>query len=427
MAKITKVLAREILNSKGVPTVEAYVEADDGSYATASSPTGTSVGTYEAKESRDNDPSRYMGLGVLKAVDNIMNAIGPRLIGIDVNNQREIDKAIISADGTMDKSNLGTNATLAASMASAKAGARSSKSTLYSYLAGLIGQQGSYKMPVCLFNILNGGKHAGNNLDFQEFIIIPASSMNFSQALNMSVVVYQSLKNTLKSKGASTLIGDEGGFGPSFGTNRDALVMLNEAIGASNYRLSYDVFLGLDASANTFYQDHKYQVKDRPSALSSKELVAFYAGLIQEFNFLYLEDPFAEDDWEGWQVLSAESSSKTLIVGDDLTATNILRLHEAVEKKALGGFMVKPNQIGTVMEALAATEAAKNAGLKIVVSHRSGDTNDDFIADFAVAVSADYVKFGAPARGERVAKYNRLLQIEQQIQHLEKTTPPAKP
>ncbi|MEK9208195.1 MAG: hypothetical protein AAB922_06935 [Patescibacteria group bacterium] len=272
-----------------------------------------------------------------------------------------------------------------------------------------------FKIPVPAFNILNGGKHAGNNLDFQEFLIIPASSIPYQQTLNMAVVIYQSLKETLRNKGATTLIGDEGGFGPSFATNRDALLMLTEAIGVSNYRLNYDVFLGLDVAANNFHEGSKYSIKDKGPSVSTKDLVTVYENLNDEFNFLYLEDPFAEDDWAGWTSLNNITSKNTLVVGDDLTSTNPTRLQGALAKKAIGGIIIKPNQIGTVIETLAVVEIARSSGLKIIVSHRSGDTADDFIADFAVGVGADYVKFGAPARGERVAKYNRLLEIDSLI------------
>ncbi len=414
--KIKQIYAREILNSKGYPTVEANVVLDSGIQASSSSPTGTSVGKYEAKELRDNDPNRFGGEGVLKAVNNVMSVIGPKLIGIDVQNQHDIDKLMIQLDGTPEKTNLGANSILPVSMAVAKAAAKSLNMPLFSYIRHYTSIQASpFKIPTPAFNILNGGKHAGNNLDFQEFLIIPASSMPYQNSLNMAVSIYQSLKKTLTDKGASTLIGDEGGFGPSLSTNRDALIMLNEAISEGRFRINYDVFLGIDASANNFHQDGSYLIKDKEARMTSEELATVYEGLNEEYNLYYLEDPFSEDDWEGWENLNRLTSKNTLIVGDDLICTNVNRLQTAIGKKAISGIIIKPNQIGTVIETLAVVEAARQAGLKIIVSHRSGETNDDFIADFAVGVGADYVKFGAPARGERVAKYNRLLEIEQQI------------
>lgn len=414
--KIKQVFAREILNSKGYPTVEATVVLENGMQATSSCPTGTSVSKYEAKDLRDNDPTRFNGYGVLKAVNNIVTTIGPKLVGQDAENQVQIDKIMLGLDGTADKSNLGANSILPVSMAAAKVSAKNLNMPLFAYIRHYTGLGNlPFKIPTPAFNIINGGKHAGNNLDFQEFLIIPASSMPYQNTLNMAVTIYQALKKSLTDKGVSTLIGDEGGFGPSFSTNRDALIMLSEAIGESGYKISYDVFLGIDASANSFRQDGTYLIKDKEGNLTSDELATVYEGLNEEYNLYYLEDPFSEDDWDGWGKLNSVSSKNTLIVGDDLIATNFSRLQTAISKNAINAVIIKPNQIGSVIETLAVVEAARNAGLKIVVSHRSGETNDDFIADFAVGVNADYAKLGAPTRGERVAKYNRLLEIEAQI------------
>ena len=416
MSRIQNIFAREILNSKAIPTVETIVVLDNGITALASCPTGTSVGKYEAKEMRDNDPVRFGGLGVLKAIENITKIIAPKLIGGEVDRQHEIDKILIELDGTSNKSRLGTNSILPVSMGVAKAAAKNMNTPLFAYLRRYTSiQNAPFKIPTPAFNIINGGKHAGNNLDFQEFIIIPATSIPFPETINMAVSVYQSLKKTLQGKSSSTLVGDEGGFGPSLSNNRDALVILNEALGEGKYRLNYDIFFGIDASADNFYQDGKYMIKDKESGMESSDLVTVYEGLNEEFNLLYLEDPLSEDDWDGWEKLNAITSRNTLIVGDDLIATNLMRLQKAIDKKAVSAIILKPNQIGTVMETLAVAEVARNAGLKLVASHRSGETNDDFIADFAVAIGADYVKFGAPARGERVAKYNRLLEIYSQI------------
>lgn len=414
--KIKQIHAREILNSKGYPTVEATVVLENGISASSSCPTGTSVSKYEAKELRDNDLNRFGGFGVLKAVDNVVSVISPKLIGQEAQNQAQIDKIMIELDGKPEKSKLGVNSILPVSMAVAKAAAKSLNMPLYAYIRHYTGLQNApIKIPTPAYNIINGGKHAGNNLDFQEFLIIPASSIPYQDTLNMAISIYMSLKKNLVDKGLSTLVGDEGGFGPSFSTNRDALIMLTEAINEGIYRLNYDVFLGIDASANNFLQDGSYLIKDKENSLSSDDLVAVYEGLNEEYSLYYLEDPLSEDDWDGWGKLNSIISKNTLVVGDDLIATNFNRLRDAINKNAIGGVIIKPNQIGTVIETLAVVEAAKHAGLKIVVSHRSGDTNDDFIADFAIGVGADYVKFGAPTRGERVAKYNRLLEIEQQI------------
>lgn len=416
MPVIKQILAREILNSKGNPTVEATVFLDNGMKATASTPSGTSVSSYEAIEVRDNDSNRYDGLGVLKAVDNINSKISRKLEGVNPQLISQVDKILLDLDGTSDKSNLGANAILPVSIACTKAGALISNLPLYAFIRHFTGIQNTpFKMPTPAFNILNGGKHAGNNLDFQEFLLIPASSMPYEDTLNMAHSIYDSLRKTLKDKGATTLVGDEGGFGPSLSTNRDGLILLSEAITASSYKINYDVFLGLDVSANNFYHEKFYSIRDKGTNLTSDELVGVFEGLIAEYNLYYVEDPFSEDDWEGWQKLNSITSSNTIIVGDDLIATNFEKLQNAISKKAIGGVIIKPNQIGTVLETLAVVEAARHAGLKIIVSHRSGETNDDFIADFAVGVGADYAKFGAPVRGERVSKYNRLLEISSEI------------
>jgi enolase len=417
MAKITHVQARQILNAKGLPTVEVSLMLDSGALITSSAPSGTSVSSHEAKELKDQDPAAFGGNGVLKAVNNVNSLIAPAIVGKDATAQAEIDKTLLQLDGTPDKSKLGVNAILPVSMAVAKAGAKSMNIELFTYIGGFLGIQDHAKIPTTCYNIINGGKHAGDNLDFQEFMIIPATSIPYPTGLNMAVSIYHSLKINLKDKGLNNLLGDEGGFGPTFATNRDALVMLTEAIGSSNLRMNYDMFLGIDAASNNFFKDGKYHIKDKAGPLSSKELLTVYENLNDEYNLLYLEDPFAEDDWEGWTSLNNITAKNTMVVGDDLIATNIVRLQTAIEKKAVGALIVKPNQIGTIIETLAVVGVARNAGLKIVVSHRSGDTNDDFIADFAVGVGADYTKFGAPARGERVAKYNRLLAIDALIRN----------
>lgn len=420
MAKIKKISAREILNARGYPTIETIVILSDGSTGIASSPTGTSVGKYEALEIRDNNEKRYEGFGVLNAISNIDNIITPALLGMEASRQQDIDRKIIELDGTANKSKLGSNATLSVSMAVAKASAKSSVLPLFLYLREFIKKDNApIKIPIPAFNLINGGKHAqGGTIDFQEFLVIPASSKTYDESLTIGTSIYSSLKKVLQTNNLSTLLGDEGGFSPKVATNQDALLILKQAIDSANIRLGFDVFLGLDAAANNLFSEQKYHIKDKTMAMTSKDLISFYQTLNRDYHLLYLEDGVSEDDWEGWANLYQTLSRETLIVGDDLTATNPYRLQEALQKKALTGIIIKPNQIGTVIEALAVVEMAKQSGLKIVVSHRSGETNDDFIADFAVAANADYVKFGAPARGERVAKYNRLLQIQGQIKSL---------
>lgn len=408
MAKIKQILAREILNSKGSLTLETTVVLSDGTVGIASVPSGTSIGSYEAKE-----------IEASVALQNIQNEIAPRLLGIEADKQREIDKIMIELDGTPNKARLGANSILSVSMALAKAAAESSVLPLFLYLREFVKREESrLKMPTPAFNLINGGKHAGGKLDIQEFLVIPATSKTYSESLEIGVSIYKSLKTVLESYNLRTLTGDEGGFSPSLSTNTDSLLLLQQAINATPNKIGFDVFFGLDCAANNFFHEDKYQIIDGSDVLSSNELINYYLKLNEGFHLLYLEDPLSEDDWEGWSALFAKISQETLVVGDDLTATNPQRLQMAIGKKAISGIIIKPNQIGTVIEALALAELAREAGLKIIVSHRSGETNDDFIADFAVAVSADYVKFGAPARGERVAKYNRLLQIEKQIKAL---------
>ncbi|MCL5434875.1 MAG: phosphopyruvate hydratase [Patescibacteria group bacterium] len=419
MAKIKQIVAREILNSKGVPTIETTVILSDGKAGTASIPSGTSVGNYEASELRDGDDKHFLGNGVLKAISNIETIISPSILGMDATKQHEIDKKMIELDGTLNKGRVGANAILSVSVAVAKAAAKSALLPTFLYLREFVNKENTtVKVPTPIFNILNGGKHADDNADFQEYMVIPASSKTFSESLNMSVVLYDSLRKVLAENNLTTLVGDEGGFAPKLQTNKDGLDLLKRSIETTSFRYAFDVFLGLDVSATGFFQEGKYHIRDKAMPLSSEALIEFYEELNKEFHLLYLEDPLAEDDWNGWAKIYTAISQQTLIVGDDLTATNPYRLQMALDKKTITGIIIKPNQIGTVIEALAVVEVARQAGLKIVVSHRSGETNDDFIADFAVAVSADYVKFGAPVRGERVAKYNRLLEIEIDIKSL---------
>jgi enolase len=419
MAKIRQITAREILNAKGHPTIEATVILTDGAVGIASCPAGTSVGKNEAVEIRDLDEKRFQGMGVLNAIMNIEEIIAPALLGMEAVKQPEIDKKMIALDGTVNKARLGANAILSVSMAVAKAAAKSSILPLFLYLREFINKDNvPLKLPIPAFNVINGGKHAEGTIDFQEFLVIPASSKKFDESLIIGTNIYAALKKSLETNNLSTLVGDEGGFSPKVQTNQDALLMLKQVIEGINLRLGFDVFLGLDAASSNFISGQQYHIRDKSIGLSSRDLISFYRSINNDYHLLYLEDGLAEDDWAGWSELYAEMSQQTLIVGDDLICTNPYRLQMALDKKTVTGIIIKPNQIGTVIEALAVVEMARQANLKIIVSHRSGETNDDFIADFAVAASADYVKFGAPARGERVAKYNRLLQIEKQIKSL---------
>lgn len=419
MAKIKQITAREILNGKGNPTVEATVVLSDDTTASASSPSGTSMGTFEAAYLRDNDSNRFGGLGVLNAASNIQNVIGPKLVGFDASKQQEIDRTMIDLDGTQNKSRLGANATLAVSMAIAKAAAKSSVLPLFAYLKEFIKKEATpLKIPTPIFSMLNGGRYAGNNLDFEGFFIIPASSKTYSEALQIGFSVYNSLRKTLNLKNLPTLIGDEGGFGPNLPTNESGLVIIEQCLGETTARLGLDVFLGIDAAANNFFTEGRYKIKDSAMKLSSSDLVSYYEALSKKFHLLYLEDPFSEEDWDGWIKLSSKISQETIMVGDDLVSTNPYRLQLALDKKAATGIVVKPSQIGTVIEAFAVIEVARQEGLKITVSTRSSETVDDFIADFAVAAAADYISFGFPARGESVAKYNRLLAIEKELKSL---------
>jgi enolase len=419
MAKIKHISSREILNAKGEPTIETTVILSDGAFGISSVPSGTSVGKYEALDLKDNDPKRYEGLGVLNAIENINKFLSPFLIGMEASNQQVVDKKMIQLDGTVNKSKLGANAILSVSIAVAKAAAKSAVLPLFLYLREYIKKNDTVlKIPTPCFNIVNGGRHGGGNIDFQEFLVIPASSKSYSDSLMLGNSVYFSLKRKLEQNNLSSLVGIEGGFSPKLTSNTDALTLIKQAIEGINLRMGFDMFIGLDAASNNFYHEKKYSIKDKSTSLSAKDLISFYASINEQFHLLYLEDGLAQDDWEGWQDLFTAMSSQTMIAGDDLTATNPIRLSEALQKKAISAIIIKPNQVGSVIEALAVSEMAKQAGIKIIVSHRSGETNDDFIADFAVAVEADYVKFGAPIRGERVSKYNRLLAIESQLKSL---------
>lgn len=414
MPKIKEIKAREILDSRGNPTIETMITLASGMSATASVPSGVSKSSYEALELRDNDQNRYRGLGVLNAVHNVNQVLAPKLFGMEVLDQQKLDSAMLEIDGTQNKEKLGANATLSISIASIKLAAKASSLPLFLYLKQFSKVNLGKKMPTAMFNLLEGGKHANNDLNFQEYLLIPASSKSFSEALKVGVEVHQSLKQILFDKGESILYAEEGGFSPNLPTNQAGLAVMRDAIEQARFTYAYDAFLGLDIAANSFVDGKSYKLSDRAALFDDNELVDFYKGLFSDYSLIYLEDPYSENDIEGWKKIYAELGQKTLIVGDDLTTTNPYRLQMALENKLIGGIIIKPNQIGTVTETLAVVEIARYKGLKLIVSHRAGETADDFIADLAVGIGADYVKFGAPTR-ERVVKYNRLLKIEDEF------------
>lgn len=419
MAKIFALKAHEILDSRGNPTIETTVILDDGWRGIASVPSGASTGHHEAVELRDNDPKRYNGLGVLRAVDNVNKIIAPKLVGQDPTQQLVIDKLLANLDSTSDKSKLGANAILSVSQGVCEAAAASLRLPLYKYVQQLASSfhlpASNLKIPIPTFNLINGGKHGAGNLEFQEFHIIPSADKPYRESLELAEEIYQTVKKVLIRHGAVHSVGDEGGFAPNLFTNMDALEVVVQAIKESGYEFKRDVFLGLDVAASHFFKNGKYSIRDRTQAMETNELIEYYRELCQQYPLYLLEDPLFEDDWDAWVRLTHELASKTIIVGDDLLCTNPERLKNGIAKKACNAILIKPNQIGTISETLQVMKTAREAGWKIIVSHRSGETNDTFIADFAVGVGADFTKFGAPARGERVAKYNRLLEIEEEL------------
>lgn len=418
MAKIKEVKAREILNGKGEPAVETTVTLSDGKSGIASTPSGTTIGSYEAVDLRDRNSDRFLGRGVLNAVSNVNKIISPALIGLEAAKQQDIDKKLIELDGTTNKGRLGANATLSVSMATAKAAAQSSVLPLFLYLRQYIKSENlTLRIPTPILNVLSGNKNE-DGADFKNFMVISATSKTYSESVSIGNILYNSLKNTLKTNNLSTLISDQGGFAPKVSSNEEAFLYIKQSIDSVNLRLGFDVFMGFDASATSLIQEKKYKIKDKAMVLSSDELSEYYQEMANKFNILYIEDPFSEEDWEGWSKFSSQSASLLMVVSDNLTATNPYRLQMALDKKAISGIVIKPIQIGTVIEALAVVEIARQAGLKIITAIRSEETNDDFIADFAVAVSADYLKFGSLSRGEMIAKYNRLFEIEEHLKTL---------
>lgn len=410
---IIDVFAREVLDSRGNPTVEVEVYLEDGSMGRAIVPSGASTGAFEAVELRDGDKARYLGKGVLNAVDNVNNIIAPEIIDMDALDQVAIDMTMIQLDGTPNKGKLGANAILGVSMAVARAAAESLGMPLFQYLGGV----NAKTLPVPMMNILNGGQHADNNVDIQEFMVMPVGAANFREALRMGTEILHNLKKVLKDKGLNTGVGDEGGFAPNLTSNEEALQVIMEAIKKAGYEPGKDVKLAIDAAASSFYNqaEKKYDLAGEGVVKTSEEMVAFYEDLVDRYPIISIEDGLDEEDWDGWRLMNERLGKKIQIVGDDIFVTNTERLSKGIETKAANSILIKLNQIGTITETLDTIEMAKRAGFTAVVSHRSGETEDSTIADLVVAVNAGQIKTGAPQRTDRVAKYNQLLRIEEML------------
>ncbi|MFZ7130833.1 MAG: phosphopyruvate hydratase [Eubacteriales bacterium] len=411
MTMIHDVYAREILDSRGNPTVEVEVVLESGAFGRAAVPSGASTGAFEAVELRDGDKSRYLGKGVSKAVDNVNEIIAPQVIGLNAVDQVGIDKMLIELDGTPNKSKLGANAILGVSLAVARAAAEATGLPLYQYLGGV----NAKTLPVPMMNILNGGEHADNNVDIQEFMVMPVGAESFKEALRMCAEIFHNLKKVLKEKGLSTSVGDEGGFAPNLSSTLEALDVIMEAIHKAGYRPGEDVFLAIDTAATEMYEDGKYHFKGEGVVRTAEEMVAYYERLVTKYPIISIEDGLSEEDWDGWKLLSEKLGSKIQIMGDDLFVTNTERLEKGIELGIANSILIKVNQIGTLTETLDAIEMAKRAGYTAVISHRSGETEDCTIADLVVGVNAGQIKTGAPSRTDRVVKYNQLLRIEDEL------------
>lgn len=409
MSAIELVYAREVLDSRGNPTVEVEVVLESGALGRAIVPSGASTGAFEAVELRDGDKERYIGKGVLKAVDNVNEIIAPEVEGLDAFDQPGIDGLMIEVDGTPNKGKLGANAILGVSLAVARAAADELGLPLFQYIGGVNAKQ----LPVPMMNILNGGEHADNNVDVQEFMILPVGAESFAEGLRMGAEVFHSLKKVLAAKGLACGVGDEGGFAPNLGSNREALELIVEAIKGAGLEPGKDVMLGMDVAASEMYNDGKYELKGEGKVLTSEEMINLYEGWVNEFPIITIEDGLNEEDWDGWKLLTERLGKKIQLVGDDLFVTNTERLERGIEAGVANSILIKVNQIGTLTETLDAIEMAKRAGYTAVISHRSGETEDTTIADIAVAVNAGQIKTGAPSRTDRVAKYNQLLRIEE--------------
>ena len=411
MSVIKKITAREILDSRGNPTVEVDVVLKNGILGRAAVPSGASTGSREAVELRDGDKKRYQGKGVTKAVANVKEIIAPELIGMDPGKQKQIDHLMIDLDGTENKGKLGANAILGVSLAVAKASALDKGVSIYRYIGGTKAR----RIPVPFFNILNGGKHADNNVDIQEFMIVPKGAKSFKDALRMAAETYHVLKSVLKSKKLSTSVGDEGGFAPNLSSNEEAVRVIISAIEKAGYKPGKDISIALDTAASEMYQDGKYILGADNRRLSSEKMVDFYENLISKYPIVSIEDGLAEDDWDGWEILTRRLGRKIQLVGDDIFVTNPKILAEGIRKRIANSILIKLNQIGTLTETLETVAMARKAGYTCMFSHRSGETEDAFLADVAVATNAGQIKTGAPARSERLAKYNQLLRIEEEL------------
>jgi len=415
MAKIIDIKAREVLDSRGNPTIEADVTLEGGFFGTACAPSGASTGTREALELRDGDKSRYLGKGVLKAVANVNDTIKPALIGMDALDQRALDNKMLEIDGTDNKANMGANAILAVSLAAAKAAAAAKGVELYEHIADINGTPGVYSMPVPMMNIINGGEHADNNVDIQEFMVQPVGAPTFAEALRCGAEIFHALKKVLSSQGLNTAVGDEGGFAPNLASNADALAAIKEAVSNAGYELDKNVTLALDCASSEFYKDGKYDLKGEGKVFSAEEFSDYLAELCDQYPIVSIEDGQDESDWAGWKYQTEKLGAKVQLVGDDLFVTNTKILKEGIEKDIANSILIKFNQIGSLTETLDAIKMAKDAGYTAVISHRSGETEDATIADLAVGTAAGQIKTGSLCRSDRVAKYNRLLRIEEQL------------
>lgn len=420
MPKIKKILAREILDSRGNPTVETKIWLDNGQIAKASVPSGASTGSYEAVEMRDGDKKRYGGLGVLKAVNNVNKIIAPKLVGLEINEQEKIDNLMIKLDGTMNKNKLGANAILSVSLASARAAAQTEGVELYKYLAATFGYPAPVKeinLPTPCFNIFNGGRHADTNLDFQEFMIIPLTKTNFSEKVRLGAEIFHVLGAVLKKSGYDTDVGSEGGYAPDMTSSIQAIELILAAIIKAGYKPGSEVSLGIDVGSSQLYNKltEKYIFKLDQANFNAATLSGLYHEWFRKYPIVYLEDGLAEDDWSGWQSLTRDLGDKLMLVGDDLFVTSESRLRLGLKNKVANAIIIKPNQVGTLTETFETVKLAQKHNYKIIISHRSGETCDAFLADLAVAVGANFIKAGSLARGERVAKYNRLMEIEEDL------------
>jgi len=411
MSAIAKIVAREVLDSRGNPTIEAEVYTETGAVGSAMVPSGASTGIREALELKDGDENRYLGRGVLKAVDNIHNKISSVVVGMDVTDQTGVDQAMIDLDGTPNKANLGANAILAVSMATAHAAANEKGVPLYEYLGG----DGPLVMPVPMMNIINGGAHADNSVDIQEFMILPVGASSIREAVRYGTEIFHALKSVLSARGLSTTVGDEGGFAPNLSSNEEAIEVILEAIEKAGFKAGEEILLGLDVASSEFYKDGKYNLESENKVLSAEEFIDFLSPWFDKYPIISMEDGMAEDDWAGWRLMSDRFGKDVQLVGDDLFVTNTEILKEGIDKNIANSILIKVNQIGSLTETIAAINMAKEAGYTVVISHRSGETEDTTIADIAVATSAGQIKTGSLSRSDRVAKYNRLMKIEDQL------------